>query len=141
LKVYVLDVSVAVKWFLPDESFSDEALALLRDYREAKIDFIAPDFFWPEFGNVIWKAVRRKRCSAETSAEALHQIFELKLKTVPSADLVDDALALALATGQTVYDSLYVVLAMRSDVEMITADERLVTSVGSRLPVRWLGSV
>jgi predicted nucleic acid-binding protein len=36
---------------------------------------------------------------------------------------------LANATGRTVYDSMYLALAIRLDTKMITADERLVAAL------------
>ena len=36
-----------------------------------------------------------------------------------------DAHAVALTTGMTVYDAMYLALAVRLDTELITADERL----------------
>jgi predicted nucleic acid-binding protein len=143
LKLFVLDASVAVKWFLPreGESYVDEAFGLLDGYVNQKLDFISPDFFWAEFGNVLWKSVRRGRWPAESATEAVHHLNALQLPTIPAEDLLDDALALALGSGQTVYDSLYITLAMRSGGEMITADERLANALAARLPVRWLGSI
>lgn len=49
-------------------------------------------------------------------------------------------LAMAIAFQRPVYDCLYVALAVLSRAPMITADERLVHALGSRYPVRWLGS-
>jgi predicted nucleic acid-binding protein len=74
-------------------------------------------------------------------AEAVRQLKALKLPTVSAEDLLEDALSLALQSGQTVYDSLYITLALRSGGEMITADERLANSLAARLPVRWLGTI
>ena len=45
-----------------------------------------------------------------------------------------------MATERSVYDCLYIALAIRYDAEMITADERLANSVAARLPVKWLGA-
>jgi predicted nucleic acid-binding protein len=54
---YVLDASVAAKWFLPraHETLVDEALALLSDYAADRISLMAPDLLWPEFANILWR--------------------------------------------------------------------------------------
>ena len=61
----VLDASVAAKWFLPSpsETLRDEAFNLLGQYANGELRFIVPDLFWPEFGNILWKAARQGRCS------------------------------------------------------------------------------
>jgi predicted nucleic acid-binding protein len=53
---------------------------------------------------------------------------------VPSNLLLDDALNLAIDYGRTVYDSLFVALAIREGCQLITADERLVNAVAQKLP-------
>jgi len=143
MRLLVLDASVAAKWFLPraDEGLVDEAFDLLRQYADGEIDFTAPDLFWPEFGNVLWKAVRQGRWSGTAATKALQQMREQQLTTVPAADLIEDALAIALASDRTVYDSLYVALAVQSGADLVTADERLANAVAARLPVKWLGAI
>jgi predicted nucleic acid-binding protein len=59
--------------------------------------------------------------------------------TVPSRELAGDALAIALSTGRTVYDAMYVALAVQRDTSVITADERLVNALATHWPVKWLG--
>jgi predicted nucleic acid-binding protein len=58
-----------------------------------------------------------------------------------SADVMHDALGIALAFKITAYDAVYISLAVLLNQPLITADERLVSEVGSRLPVRWLGGL
>jgi predicted nucleic acid-binding protein len=60
--------------------------------------------------------------------------------TVPGEELLPDALEIAFAYDRSVYDSLYVALAIQFKTEMITADERLANALASRLPVKWLGA-
>jgi predicted nucleic acid-binding protein len=59
---------------------------------------------------------------------------------VPSRAVLPEAFKIAADFGRTVYDSTYVALAVATGTELITADERLVHALGSRFPVRWLGS-
>jgi predicted nucleic acid-binding protein len=51
-----------------------------------------------------------------------------------------DALKIALVHDRSVYDCLYVALAIQFKVQMITADERLANALAARFPVKWLGA-
>ena len=140
---FVLDASVAAKWLLPaeGESLTEEALFLLQSYSQGQIDLVVPDVFWAETANVLWKAVRVNRCPKGAAETALEFLKQRRLPTVSSLELIDLAFALAGSFGRTVYDSLYVALALESKAEMITADRRLVNAVASDLPVKWLGAL
>ncbi len=63
---YVLDASIAIKWFIP-EVYSDAARRLLASNHT----FLVPDFFFPEVGNVLWKRVRRGEDTAENARQIL----------------------------------------------------------------------
>jgi predicted nucleic acid-binding protein len=143
VKTWVLDASVAAKWFLPpaQETLTDEALQLLEDYARGRVRFLAPDFFWPEFGNVLWKAVGLGRISRDAAEEALTMLEEVKITATPASSLLKDSLAIAVTFGRSVYDCTYVVLAVASNASLVTADERLTNALAARFPVRWLGSL
>ena len=143
MRLLVLDASVAAKWFLPrtDEGLVEEAFDLLRGHVRGDIEFIAPDLFWAEFGNVLWKAVRQGRWPSAAAAKALRQMQEQRLAIVLTEELIEDALSIALANNRTVYDSLYIALAVQRGVDLVTADERLANAIAARLPVKWLGGV
>ena len=55
---YVLDASVAAKWYLPrGESLVEESLRLLNGFTSDQTRLAVPDLFWPEMGSIFWKAV------------------------------------------------------------------------------------
>jgi predicted nucleic acid-binding protein len=140
---YVIDASVAAKWFLPanGETLTTEALELLKRYSDGEVRFLVPDLFWAEFGNVLWKAVRLKRIETRSAADALQATRDRNFPTVSSHQLLEAAFAIASAFDRTVYDALYVALALDSNSQLVTADERLANALAAHLPVKWLGAV
>jgi len=142
LTSYVLDASVAAKWFLPaaDEPLSAEALRLLRLYAKAQISLIVPDLFFPEFSNIFWKAERRGRCNAAMADSAISEILRGGFPTFPTSPLIQPAMEIARAFGRTVYDCIYVALAVETNTHLVTADEKLANSLPG-MPVTWLGLV
>jgi predicted nucleic acid-binding protein len=143
VSLIVLDASVAVKWFLPErvETLATEALALLDRRGKNEIQIIVPDLFWVEFVSVLWKAIRRGNFPKASADAALASLKGFDFPTVPSLKLLDNAFQIATAYGRTVYDSLYVALAVQTNSQLITADERLANSLAARFPVKWLGAV
>lgn len=138
---FVLDASVAVKWVIPpaSETLMDESLHLLQRYMKGDINFIVPDVFWPEVGNVLWKGFRQRRWTKSFAETAVTNITERGFFTVSSLTLMPEALKIAFARDRSVYDCLYVALAVQFKTELITADDRLANALAARLPVKWLG--
>jgi predicted nucleic acid-binding protein len=141
--LFVLDASVAVKWFLSpkDELLTLEALALLRKYVQKEVRFIIPDLFWAEIASAFWKAIRLGRFDKSSAAEALTYLGSCDLPTYSSATLLHRAFDIANAYERSVYDSLYVALAVHSRAPLITADERLANALAARFPIKWLGAI
>ena len=142
MRVFVLDASIAVKWFLSpkDEPLSAEALALYEEYLKAKVSFIVPDIFWAEVGSAFWKAIRLGRFQKASAQEAIASLAKCNLPTFSIAALLERAFLIATTFDRSVYDALYVALAMQSGAEVIIADERLANALAARLPVKWLGA-
>ena len=124
----IVDASVVVKWFVP-EIHSDAARRLLVLPHE----YVAPDLLFAETANTIWKKIRREELTLEEGQQLVADIGQIAVESVPCRALAEDAHALANATGRTVYDSMYVALAVRLDTHAITADDRLEAAL-KRIP-------
>jgi len=142
LNKLVLDASVAIKWAMPSarEPFADASLRLLRLYVSGEIEFIVPDVFWAEVGNVLWKGTRQRRWHQDEAESVAADMQARDFATVPSLVLLPEALRIAFAHDRAVYDCLYVALAVQSKADLITADERLANALAARFPVKWLGA-
>jgi predicted nucleic acid-binding protein len=143
VNTYVIDASVAAKWILParGETLTREALELLKRYAAGDLRFVVPDLFWAELANILRKAVRQERLRVASAETAIHAIRDRSFPTVSSHTLLVEAFAIASAFDRSVYDALYVALAVTSKSQLVTADERLANALAAHLPVKWLGSL
>lgn len=122
----VVDASVAVKWYLP-EIHSIRAGRL----RDPRFSVVAPDLIRLEFANVLWKTIRRGDLTREGAATFRHAFETSRIQILPAADLVPTAFDLAVDLGRTVYDCLYLALAMEQKCLLITADRKFYAAVAS----------
>lgn len=134
----VVDSGVVVKW-LSVEPHSAEAVRILQEYQQGLFSLCAPDFVYAEVANVIWKKHRFQGVSAADAELMVDALLGLPLELTPSFDLVGSAFRLAVAHRRTVYDMLYVALSVKESCRFVTADEKLVNSIGpSFSDVIWL---
>ncbi len=133
---YVVDASVAVKWYVPE--VHDRAAARFLSGATRDLVLHVPDLFFSEFGNIVWKKVRSGELDSDIAAEIVHAMLRVP-KTVHSTEaFLPSALAIAIETERTVYDSLYLALATFLDCELVTADGRLHRALAS---TRWASSL
>ena len=115
----VLDASALASWLMPDEAGLD--LVGLAGRHEV---FAAPGLIWAEIRNILVVSERRGRVAPDISDQALEAIGQLGivLDHAPSNAAV---MALARKHGLTVYDALYLDLALREGAVLATHDAAL----------------
>jgi predicted nucleic acid-binding protein len=106
------------------------------------VELHAPDLVYVEVANVIWKRYRRRQIDDTEAIDLLSYALALPLEITPSPQLAEAALKLAMHTGRTAYDCLYVALAVQLSTAVISNDRRLVNALSGgplKNHVIWLG--
>ncbi len=137
MKTCVLDASVVAAAFF-QEDHADRARRLLVGEHELH----APDLIYAELANVIWKRHNRGEIDPDEASRLLADFRSLPLRITPCGDLVEAAMELALRTGRSAYDCLYLALAVKTRSAMISADKRMVNALsGTPLAkhIAWIG--
>ncbi len=128
----VLDASLALQWFLEDETDRKYSLAVLASLSEKRA--LVPLLWFYEVGNGLLMAHRRKRISLDQVDGFLTRLKALPIdaaQETPSEIL--EMPALAQSCSLTNYDAAYLALAMRFGLPLATTDRDLraaATSVG-----------
>jgi len=124
MSLYIVDASVAAKWFI-EEEYAEKALTLLRGSHQLH----APDFFLLEMDNILCKWTRRGLITESVCGKIRLALTTISIEKHPFATLRDSAFTTAIQSGISIYDGLYLALAAALDGRMVTADRRLYQSL------------
>ena len=116
----VVDASVAVDWLLPGAG-SAAAAALVRGGERR----VAPELIFVEFNSAAARFVRRRQVSDAVAREAIRRLPDLIDEASGLGDLASPAYDLAARHGFSTYDAVYLALALRRGVPLVTADAKL----------------
>ncbi|MBC8114784.1 MAG: type II toxin-antitoxin system VapC family toxin [Candidatus Saccharimonas sp.] len=128
----VVDSSVVFKWFVAEDD-SDIAHSILEAWQQMKLKCHAPDWMLAEVGNILWKRQRRAEITTVFASECLNDVDALPLVWADSRSLLPAAMTLAMTHGRTVYDSIYLALAIQLGCPFVTADDRLANAVAPHI--------
>jgi predicted nucleic acid-binding protein len=89
------------------------------------------------------RAIRRD-IHAQKAESIVDELLSVPIHLEPAVELVPAALRIALQTQRTVYDSIYLALAVQSGHPLLTGDRKLFDAInaGPLAPhIRWIGDV
>jgi predicted nucleic acid-binding protein len=115
----VVDTNVVAYYLLGTEPFVVGA----RNFWQATDEPMAPAHWQTELTNVLWMAVRTGTLSASEGHRRLDFASRLRLRSVPIGSLWQNALTLSLDSGLSAYDTLFVALARRRRLPLVTFDK------------------
>ena len=118
----VLDSSISLSWFFPDEKtgFTDAVLALA-----VKEECWVPALWRLEFPNALLVAERKRRLTRAERLQVLDEVARLNLRVDARAHELRAISDLAERHNLSTYDAAYLELASRLDSALITLDAAL----------------
>lgn len=120
-RAFVIDASIAVKWF-SFEKGSSAARKLLEEGQMEKIQLVAPDLLLYEVGNALG---RGKGLGAKNVIDALDLLFRSSIEFVKlDKRMVERTAAFMESYVLTFYDACYAAIAYERGAALISANPR-----------------
>ena len=136
---FVVEPSVVLKWFIPEEHSGPSARLL-----DGGSDLLAPDTIFTDTGKIITAKARRGECSADEGIQILEAIRSAPLWLHPSMPLLEPAFRIASGMDRPLGDGLNIALAVASDCRLVTASRTLFDGLQDTpfaVHVKWVGDL
>lgn len=117
----IVDANVPIYWSIPCPFAEPSARIMSRQ------DLCAPSFLLVEAANGLLKYARAGVLHLHQIQESIDLIQDAILEFVLDGSLLDRATHLAWSENHSIYDCLYLALAMQKRHPLATADQRLAT--------------
>jgi predicted nucleic acid-binding protein len=126
-----------MKWYVP-EIYEEEADLL----RGGNHEFHTPELILTEIASITWKKIRRGDVTATDGDLIITSILDESWTVHSHRDHLTVAYLGAKHTGQTVYDFMYLALAISLGCQFVTADEKFYRALEKTLlnsNLKWIG--
>jgi len=119
--IIVIDTNVAVKLYIPDP-LSDYAENILQSKT-----IYAPEWIQAEFYQAIWKYWNSNRLSGDEFREYIERFNQTPISLCRVTNtLLNKTLELSLETGGTIYDCLFLAIALKYKTLLVTSDKKFI---------------
>jgi len=125
--VTVIDASALAIFVLKEDGWKGVAEYL-------KAGTWSTDHVVKEVANAVWKRFKRgatSREEAEIMLKILKKITEKSVKIVDELEYMDEAIKITFNQNITIYDSIYIAIAKKNGLKLLTADKSQATAAKS----------
>jgi predicted nucleic acid-binding protein len=129
----VVDASSALSWLFEDERDASSVAALRHVQAEGAL---APRLWWWEVANAIILAERRRRIPATEADRMFEEAESLPIRSESDESGFGAELALARRFRLSIYDAVYLELALRTHRQLVTRDAAL-SAAARELGLLW----
>lgn len=135
---WVLDASVALKWFFADradEPLIAPAISLLQRFQTGEDRFLCPPHFIAEMAAVL------AREAPETANDSVNDLLTMTWETMADEAVYRRANTLAETLDHHLFDTLYHAVALVHGATLVTADAKYFKKARTSGALIWLGEV
>ena len=122
----VIDASALIRLFIPDGPLPAGFESFMKGV-DAGTDYaIAPELLLAESANVIRKKCKAKEITDKEETDILNLIVSMPVRLFTLKPLIKNASSLSKKIGVTVYDALYLELALKHNAGVFSVDDQMV---------------
>ena len=125
MTTFVLDASAWLRLFLSDGPAVPGLEQAAQEVEIGTASFVAPELIVVEAGHALLRKVRRKQIRQVDWPDLWQDLRRVPIDLLSADPHIDEALALALRHNLSVYDALYLAVALHVGAKLFTADEQL----------------
>jgi predicted nucleic acid-binding protein len=122
---YVLDATIAARWYIPQHGMV-KALQLRLDYRLGVHELLAPDYMPIECGELLLRAERSGVLSTGDTETHLLNLASLNIPIHANSSLLHRASVIALQTNLSIASGVYLALAEQENCHLLTNNQKLI---------------
>ena len=115
----VIDASVTIKWFVPDDGAEEDADKAIQIFKEIQVSGVNP------FQPVHWQAeviAVLSRISPKVSKQSIQLLDILEFPVCDNLEIYQLASEIAIKLNQHLFDTLYHAVALEQQASLITSD-------------------
>lgn len=134
MREWVLDTSAIIRLYVPDGPLPNGTEEAVEAAWRGEGVLLAPDLALAEVAQVLLKKQQSAYLRPEEVDGILDEVLGLPVEVVGHRNLLPGALELARNLRLTVYDALFLQLALERQAELLTADTALERAYRHRVP-------
>jgi len=135
---YVVDTSVALRWFLPDQDQNGDAARMLALILAGDIAAVAPRNLMYEFCGTLSQQYRRKRKTVAQAMRALSDFWRIPIRYVESSKTMERAVSLSFTYRKNFYDMCFFAIGEHEGIPVCTGDEKSLGGLPADFPCRYV---
>lgn len=124
--IAVIDASALMRLFIPDGPVPQGLEAFFQGVESGRNMAIAPELLMAEAASVIHKKRRLGLLTDKEGALLLTDVLRMPVRLFPHPPLLTPAYELAGQYGLSVYDSLYLALAVQKGADIFSSDADMI---------------
>jgi predicted nucleic acid-binding protein len=122
---FVLDASAMLRLFLDDGPIEDSLYVAMAQVESGEASFVVPELFWAEAAHVLHRRRKQKLLSVDELNRLWGDMSALPARTLGHLPFMQEAFGFADEFNLSVYDALYLSIAVAIEVPLLTADDQL----------------
>jgi predicted nucleic acid-binding protein len=126
---YIIDASVAVKWFI-EETDTPRAVMLKERFENGQVNLEAPSLLTYEVASAL-RFHPKIQPTLKQLHEAIEALEQMQIVREPNEDEWTMAFQFSLENSISIYDAAYLSLAANRSAKMVTSDTKFLTNLKS----------